>query len=218
LAVQDKTKRVAQVILHAVGTVQVGKHKLACFLKGSKSKEVIPVAHQDVFGGLFWYDIPTIEGFIEQLEAIGLIEKKVVQGYPPQFSVYAVTAAGKKVTEENIEIPLQVIKKDAPLTAGESEKQTLKMLRQGKTTSEIAKERSLAESTIYTHFCRLIANNLLESSEVVTKEAHDAIKEVCIGFGKQPSLKEIKELLPPEITYDQIRCVTAGIFMRKDGS
>jgi len=32
-------QEVALIILHAVDTVQYGKHKLACFLKGSRSKK-----------------------------------------------------------------------------------------------------------------------------------------------------------------------------------
>jgi len=218
MAVQDKTRKVAQVILHAVSTLQLGKHKLACFLKGSRAKEVAPVACEDVFGGLFWHDVHTIEGFIEQLEAMGLIERKTMQGYPYPFSVYAITAAGKKVLDERIEIALQEIKRDKPITVGGSERKSLELFRQGKTVAEIARERNLAESTIYTHFYRCIINNLVESDEVVPKEVHDAIKEVCAKFRKQPSLKEIKEQLPQKITYDEIRCVAAGLFRRKNGS
>ena len=138
---RNETKEVAQIILHAVNTVQYGKHKLACFLKGSRSKEIIPKMQENVFSGLLWHNIATIEGFIEQLEAMGFIERKEKPGYPYPFSVYVLTDAARKVMDEKMQIPLQVIKKEKPISVGESERQTLDLLKKGNSASEIAKIR-----------------------------------------------------------------------------
>lgn len=215
---QNETREVAQIILHAVDTVQYGKHKLARLLKGSRSREIIPKMQEGVFGGLLWYNISTIEGFIEQLETMGFIERRERLGYPYPFSVYVLTDAGRKVIWEKIEISLQVIKKEKPIAVGESERQTLELFKQGKSVSEIAKIRDFAESTIYTHFYRLIVSRHLSSSEILSEEIRRKIEEVCSKFNTKPSLKEIKEQLPQEITYDHIRCVTADFYEDKNAS
>ena len=212
---KNKKNQVAQIILQAVDYIKLGKQNLARFLKGSESKKIASLSHKSIFGGLYWHNISTIENFIEQLEIIGFIERIQIQNYPYPISYYALTKAGKKALEEKIEKSLQEIKIQKPTTIGESEMTSLKMLRQGKTPTEIAKERNLADSTVHTHFYRLIVNGQLTSSEVIPKDVIDSIIEVRSKFEKQPSLKEIKELLPPEITYEQIRCVTAEFFREK---
>src|SRR3989338_6797411 len=145
----DELYQLVWIILNAVKHLKVGKIKLAQFLKGSKSKEVNPIADEAVYGGLMWHDIATITGFIEQLGVIGLIHKKMLSGNPYDYSVFELTEAGRKVLEEKRQIPLQVIKQEKPITIGESEKETLKLIQDGKAVSEIAKERNLTESTIY---------------------------------------------------------------------
>ena len=215
---RNETKEVAQIILHAVNTVQYGKHKLACFLKGSRSKEIIPKMQENVFSGLLWHNIATIEGFIEQLEAMGFIERKEKPGYPYPFSVYVLTDAARKVMDEKMQIPLQVIKKEKPISVGESERQTLDLLKKGNSASEIAKIRDLAESTIYTHFYRLIVNRHLTSSEIISEDMQKKIEDVCLKFDIKPSLNDIKEQLPEDITYDHIRCVAAEYYGENNAS
>ena len=162
--------QVTWIILNAVKHLQVGKIKLAQFLKGSKSKEVKPIAGEAIYGGLMWYDIPTITGFIEQLETIGLIHKNALPGSIYDYSVFELTEAGKLVLEEKKQIALQIIKENKPITVGDSERETLRLLQEGRKVSEIAKERNLAESTIYTHCFRLIVNNQLSSSDIISDE------------------------------------------------
>ncbi len=215
LKMETQNEKVAQIILRVVDSVQLGKHRLAGFLKGSKSKEIASIAHKIFFGGLMWHDIPTIEGFIEQLEKMEFIRRTQVDQF---YSYYVLTHAGRKAMNENIQIPLQIIKKHKPITVGESEKETLNLVRQGKTIHEIAKTRNLAESTVYTHAYRLIVNEQLSSSEIVSKEVYGKIKEICSKYEKQPSLKEVKEQLPAEISYEHIRCVVAESFRRKNAN
>ena len=209
-------QEVALIILHAVDTVQYGKHKLACFLKGSRSKEIIPTRQENVFGGLLWHTISTIEGFIEQLEAIGLIEKRDIPARPYLFPVYVLTDAGRKVIEKKMQIPLQVIKREKPITVGGTEKQTLELFKKGSSASDIAKIRGLVESTIYTHFYRLIVNGHLSSSDVISEDMRSKIEEVCSQFDERPSLTKMKEKLPQDITYEQIRCVAAEFYGEKE--
>ena len=88
---------------------------------------------------------------------------------------------------------------------------TFELFSEGKNAEEIAKERNLAASTIYTHFFHLIANNYLSSSDVVDEGKIKLIADVYKQFKTEPKLKELKEKLPENISYEEIRCVVAGI-------
>ena len=77
---KEDTSQITWIILNAVKNLQLGATKLALFLKGSKSKMVMPIESQQLFGGLMWNDIPTIAGFIRQLIEIGLIKQRVYSG------------------------------------------------------------------------------------------------------------------------------------------
>ena len=205
--------QVTWIILNAVQHLHVGKIKLAKSLKGSKSKVVKPIEDDGIYGGLFWYDIPTITGFIKQLETIGLINKKAVSGSYYDYSVFELTEAGKKVLEEKKKIALQIIKEKKPITVGESEEETLRLIHEGETIYQIAKERSLAESTIYAHCFRLIVNQQLSSSDILSSEiiqkVNDAIDKLA-----EPTVKAVKELLL-DVSYEEIRCVLAEKGVKK---
>ena len=205
----NETERLYQVtwiILNSVKTMKVGKFKLADFLKGSKSKDIASLSSQQGYGGLLWYDISTIVGFIGQLEEMELIKRKVIRDY---YSELELSHAGKKVLDEKIKIELQIIKKEKPLTVGGTEKTTFELFKQGKAIEDIAQERNLATTTIYDHLYRLVANDYLSSSEFVQESVVDQILEAKRKFPNSVKLKEIKEILTEEISYNQIKCVLA---------
>ena len=211
--IKDKegTSQLTWIILNAVKNMEVGVDKLALFLKGSKSKLVVPIESKQLFGGLMWHDIPTIKGFIKQLIGMELIRRKNVYGYVYAYPILELTEAGKKVLDEKIKIELQIIKEQKPITIGESEEKTFELFSEGNNIEEIAKERNLSVSTIYTHFYKLISNNFLSSSDVVPDEKIKQISEAYNQFKNEPRLKELKELLPEEISYEEIRCVVADM-------
>lgn len=202
--------QITWIILNAVRNMQLGVDKLALFLKGSKSKLVVPIESQQLFGGLMWNDIPTIKGFIKQLLGMELIKKKIIHYGDFPFQVLELTDAGKKVLSEKIRIELQIIKEQKPIRVGESEERTLELFNSGKNADEIAKERNLAVSTIYTHLYHLIVNDYLSRSDVVSEEIIEKVTEAYSQFKEEPKLKELKEKLPENISYEQIRCVLAG--------
>ena len=207
----EDASQITWIILNAVKNMQLGADKLALFLKGSKSKLVVPIESQQLYGGLMWHDIPTIKGFIKQLIEMELIRRKTVYGYVYNYPILELTEAGKKVLNEKIKIELQIIKEQKPITVGESEEKTFELFSEGKTIEEIAKERNLAVSTINTHFYKLISNNFLSSSDVVPDEKIKQISEVYKQFKNEPRLKELKEKLPESISYEEIRCVVADM-------
>jgi len=205
----DETFQITWIILNAVRNLQSGVDKLALFLKGSKSKLVVPIESKQLFGGLMWHDIPTIKGFINQLIDMEFIRKKNIQGYTYSYPILELTEAGKKVLAEKIKVELQIIKEQKPVKVGESEMATFDLFSGGKNVEEIAKERNLAVSTIYIHLYHLIANDYLSSSDVVSEEKISQITEAYKQFKNEPKLKELKEMLPENISYEEIRCVTS---------
>jgi len=205
----QKNDQITWIILNAVKHLQVGKIKLAQFLKGSKSKDIISISDKIGYGGILWHDIPTIQSFIEQLEQMELIRKNNHSG-GIDYSTYELTEAGKIVLEGKKQITLQAVKKIKPITIGDSERETLNLMNGGKTVHEIAEERGLVKSTVYTHCFRLITHGYVSSRQVVSEDVINNILGAINNKKEIPSVKEIKELLP-DVSYEEIRCVLADM-------
>ena len=91
--------QIVWIILNAAKNIKVGRYKLAEFLKGSKAKDIANLSSQQGYGGLLWHDIPTIIGFIEQLEEMELLRRLTFHDY---YSALELTEAGKKVLDEKM--------------------------------------------------------------------------------------------------------------------
>lgn len=200
----EENYQVTWIILKATEKINAGKHKLAEFLKGSKSKDVAHLSSEQGYGGLLWFSIDEIAAFIEQLEDMGLIKRTSLDDY---YSVLGLTEAGRKVLDEKIKIQLLFVKKEKPLTVGDTERATLELFKKGKSVPEIAYERKLAFSTIFEHMRRLLANGYVSSIEFVEQDKIDKILEARGKLKRHFRLREIKEILPENISYDEIKCV-----------
>ena len=115
----------------------------------------------------------------------------------------------KKYGEEILEIIHQFKSKAAPRTKGDSSKTSLKMFQEGNTVTEIAKERGLAYSTIYSHLLDNIKNGDLSLEELVPIEKIRVIKAYILNQEnpKELTLKSIHEALGNEYEYAEIRAV-----------
>ena len=202
----EETYQITLIILKAAENINAGKYKLAEFLKGSKSKDVARISNEQGYGGLLWFNINEIIAFIEQLEEMDLIKRTSIDDY---YSVLGLTEAGRKVLDEKIRIELQIIKKEKPLIVGDTEKVTLELFKKGKSVPEIAYERNLAFSTIFEHMRKLAANGYVSSSEFVEQDKINKILEARAKLKNDFMLREIKEILPDDIAYDEIKCVLA---------
>ena len=207
----EETYQITWTILKATENINAGKYKLAEFLKGSKSKDVAYLSNEQGYGGLLWFNINEIIAFIEQLEEMDLIKRTSIDGY---YSVIGLTEAGRKVLDEKIRIELQIIKKEKPLIVGDTENITLELFKKGKSVPEIAYGRNLAFSTIFEHMRRLVANGYVSSSEFVEDDKINKILEAVGKLKKHFMLREIKEILPDDITYDEIKCVLADKLLK----
>jgi ATP-dependent DNA helicase RecQ len=72
---------------------------------------------------------------------------------------------------------------------------------------EIAQARGRQVSTIVSAVANLVETGQVEfRSEWVSKEKQSVIEAACVKAGME-RLKALKDILPPEITYDEIKLV-----------
>lgn len=84
---------------------------------------------------------------------------------------------------------------------------TFKMYEMGLKPEEIAEQRGLSSRTIYSHLANLVENGYkIKVEDFVSNEDKEKIIKVISEVGSE-LLKPIKEKLPEDITYDQIKLV-----------
>lgn len=88
---------------------------------------------------------------------------------------------------------------------------TFKMFRDGKTLKEIAAERSLTVGTVENHLAHFVEKGELEIGEVVSSQHQKIIRGIVKSFNKAYSLSEVKNLLPNDYTYAEIKLVIADM-------
>lgn len=74
---------------------------------------------------------------------------------------------------------------------------------------DIAKERNMAISTIEGHLASFVASGEIDINKIVSEEKHSLIKEAAKTHGRE-SFKTLKDNLPENITYGEIRMVMAA--------
>jgi ATP-dependent DNA helicase RecQ len=94
--------------------------------------------------------------------------------------------------------------------------ETIQLIEQGKTLDEIAVIRGRRRSTIVSMVSDLVERELLEFQETwVAEERRKKIEAAAAKFGLE-KFTPIKEALPEDFTYDEIRLVVAKL-RRRDG-
>jgi ATP-dependent DNA helicase RecQ len=85
--------------------------------------------------------------------------------------------------------------------------ETLRLLKEGRTLAQIAQARGRQVSTIVSAVANLLETGQVEfRSEWVSQEKQSVIEAACAKVGRD-RLKALKEVLPPEIDYDEIKLV-----------
>lgn len=80
------------------------------------------------------------------------------------------------------------------------------LFKEGKSIIEIAKERNLASSTIEGHLASFVATGEIDINKMVPEQKQLLIKKAAETHGKE-SFKILKENLPEDISYGEIRMV-----------
>ena len=88
------------------------------------------------------------------------------------------------------------------------------LYQQGMKPDLIAHERQLTLSTVISHLARYIDSGKVSFSDLVSSEHQEAIERVISKVGTGDGSTAIKNLCPPDVTYDEIRLVMAR--MEKD--
>jgi len=92
---------------------------------------------------------------------------------------------------------------------GSTVKESVRMYIEGYEVSQIAKMRSLGESTIANHLIDwYAAGGDIEIGKLVSPDEENEIKKAILKVGDQ-KLKPLKEVLPEEISYEKIKIVLA---------
>lgn len=88
---------------------------------------------------------------------------------------------------------------------------TYKLFRDGMTIKEIATERSLTVGTIENHLAHFVEKGEMEVSELVGSQHQKMIRGIIKSFNKAYTLSDVKNLLPSDYTYAEIKLVIADI-------
>ena len=81
------------------------------------------------------------------------------------------------------------------------------LYKQGMTPELIAVERSLSLGTVIGHLARYVDSGQIPFSALVSPEHQQAIERVIRNVGTDNGSTPIKNLCPPDVTYDEIRLV-----------
>jgi uncharacterized protein YpbB len=146
---------------------------------------------------------------LQALENIKGIGPRLAERYGEDV-VELVSSYRHKHRIETITIP-ESDKESAYLqqsSKGETMQITLELTLQGLAIEEIAEKRNLARSTVESHLVRLLQCGKLELSRVLADDKRELI-EKTIEEKNTKSLKELKEALGDEVSYNEIKMVQA---------
>jgi len=88
---------------------------------------------------------------------------------------------------------------------GDTQRLTLSLFNEGKSVKEISKERNLKPMTIEGHLATFILSGELDALRLIEEETLEPLIEKLRDIDLKKSLSSIKEMLPPEYSYFEIR-------------
>ena len=86
---------------------------------------------------------------------------------------------------------------------------SFRLYAQGMKPDLIARERNLTLSTVLGHLLRYVDSGAVDFDDLVSPEHQEAITAIVEKVGTDEGTTPIKNLCPPEVTYDEIRMVIA---------
>ncbi|MBL8056151.1 MAG: RecQ family ATP-dependent DNA helicase [Anaerolineales bacterium] len=210
----SQAERAALIVLDAVARLDrlLGKGKLAQFLRGSETEAVADLKGQRHFGKFADLRLADIEALIDQLLDSGHLGQ--AGGLRP---VLALTPLGENALRNRaaLQVNLRLAEagqaarlraaRSAP--AGGTLAVTRDLLARGLAPDQIAAERGLTDSTIYSHLAELIAAGQVDVNAVVPPATQARIVAAIEAEGSAQYLAPIKARLNDFTTYGEIRCV-----------
>jgi|GEM_PF-35658 len=196
---------------------KLGKNKIAGILRGSKSKYIFWSHHDE-------HECYGILGDFTDREVISIIDELLEREYityggDPVYPTISLTEKGNVAITEMEDIELETLfrlkqqkEKTHKGIQRDTLDETLALFREGHTPEEIAKIRGLKTTTIINHLVRLMKEDRIELdiNDFMKPDVQEQIKNAVITIGSK-RLREIKDLLPSNISYDEIRFVCASL-------
>ncbi len=146
-------------------------------------------------------DLPKISGFgAFKIEKYGRDFLEVVQDYCHENNLGSqIELKQTKRTRKN---------SASGERASDTKRTSYNMYREGNTIAEIAEARQLAVTTVETHLSYYISTGELDIDELVASDKQELIEAAIAKYGRL-GLKQLKDNLPEEISYGEIRMVAA---------
>ena len=145
-------------------------------------------------------DIQKISGFgAKKMEAYGQSFLDIVQDYCITY---------KLATRIHLKASKQVKRKNTEYKLNDSKQESFQLYKQGKSITDIAKMRGFAVSTIEGHLSYYLSIGDLNINDFVSNEKQKTIQQAVAQFGAT-SLRMLKDNLPEEVSYGEIRMVLA---------
>jgi len=191
----------------------LGREKLSRVLRGSEATSITKYGHHQVpsYGVLKLFTIDRITEMLDWLIERGYL-KLIGGNYPVvQLSPKAEQALREELP---IELPLPPSKRDDVESTVNTVEKTYELFQQGLSPEQIAAERNRVVGTIYKHLTELIERGDVSVDDVIPADVRQQIENAIAQMG-MASLSPVKELLPNEISYDQIRCVVIAARARE---
>ena len=208
------------IVLEAVRSLQhrpVGRGRLAQLLNGSRAQAMQQFGYDrhKFYGKL---------GSLSQSQVTQLIDALIGARYlyltGGDLPVLALSPLGLKALEARAAVPVRipgltltdeaVDRWQTRTERSDTVMQTFELVSQQLTPAQIAAQRGLAQSTIYTHLSQLIGAGKIELRQVVSPEIEAQVIEAIETVGNIDRLTPIKAILPDTISFDQIKCVIAA--------
>ncbi len=148
-------------------------------------------------------DLPQISGFgAFKIEKYGAPFLELVQDF---------CNANNFVSKIELKQPKKTKKISAPRErASDTKRISLELYNQDKSIADIAAERQLAVTTIETHLSYYITTGELDINDFVPYDKQELIEPAVNQYGRL-SLKLLKDNLPEEISYGEIRMMVAHL-------
>ncbi|MBM3242889.1 RecQ family ATP-dependent DNA helicase [Candidatus Poribacteria bacterium] len=216
-AVSVLGNQVAHQILQCVTELNqpLGRTKLSQVLRGSQAKGVTEYGHHQI------QSYGVLNSFVGKkiLETIDwLIEHGYLKLVGGDYPVVQLAPKGEQALQKKLSIDLtlspsisnevksNVKKHEEPESDVDTIEKTYELFQNGLSPEQIAIERKLADSTVYAHLAKLIKRGDVSVDDVISAIVRQQIENAIAQAGTE-YITSVKELLPDEISYGQIRCV-----------
>lgn len=154
-------------------------------------------------------DLLKISGFGKaKVDAYGSSFLKIIKDYMSEHNLesnMSSKAVKKEKKKKEIHNTEQETQKQE--TKSNTKEQTFQLYKQGLKPSEIAKQRGMTVATIEGHLVPYITSGDIDINDLVSVEKQKLISEALKDFDYKLGMKPIKEKLPDEVSYSEIRYV-----------